>query len=71
MKHLKPGKTNKEDRLNFICYWAEYIRTNPDEKWSTQQKKLIDSQISNANNTFSMIKKEKGLQRALEIFLKR
>ncbi len=70
MKRLKPGKTNEEDRLNFVRYWAEYIRTHPDKDWSEQQKMLIDSQISNANNTFSMIKEKEGLKRALEIFLK-
>jgi hypothetical protein len=42
---MKPGKTNKEDRMNFIKYWAQYIRTHSDKEWSSQQKVLIDSQI--------------------------
>ena len=42
---MKPGKTNKEDRLNFIEFWANYIRTHTDEEWSKQQNVLIDSQI--------------------------
>ncbi len=42
---MKPGKTNKEDRMNFIKYWAEYIRTHSDKEWSSQQKVLIDAQI--------------------------
>jgi len=50
MKKLNPGKNNKESRMNFVKYWAEYVRTNPDEKWSKQQKLLIDSQIKNARN---------------------
>ena len=47
-KFLKPGKTNAEDRMNFVVYWAEYVRTHPDQEWSRQQKVLIDSQITNA-----------------------
>lgn len=42
---MKPGKTNKEDRMNFIKFWAQYIRTHSDKEWSEQQKMLIDSQI--------------------------
>lgn len=50
MKSLKPGKNNKEDRMNFVRYWAEYVRTHNDKDWSKQQKVLIDSQIENARN---------------------
>lgn len=45
---MKPGKTNKEDRLNFVTYWAEYIKTHSDKEWSKQQNVLINSQIQNA-----------------------
>ena len=45
---MKPGKTNKEDRLNFIEFWADYIRTHTDEEWSRQQNVLIDSVIKSA-----------------------
>ena len=48
MKKLKPGKNNKEDRMNFIKYWASYIKNNSDEVWSRQQNILINSQIQNA-----------------------
>lgn len=47
---MKPGKTNKEDRLNFIEFWANYIRTHSDEEWSKQQNLLINSQIKDARN---------------------
>ena len=43
---MKPGKNNKEDRENFIKYWVNYIKTHSDKEWSSQQKVLIDSQIS-------------------------
>ena len=57
MKWLKPGKDNKEDRMNFVEYWAEYVRTHPDKDWSRQQKFLIDSQIKNARQ-FKLTPKE-------------
>ena len=42
---MKPGRTNEEDRLNFVEFWANYIKTHKDEEWSEQQNMLIDSQI--------------------------
>jgi len=42
---MKPGENNREDRLNFVNFWANFIRTHSDEEWSRQQKILIDSQI--------------------------
>jgi len=43
---LKPGKTNKEDRMNFVKFWANYVKTHSDEDWSEQQNVLIDSQVT-------------------------
>ena len=51
MRLLKPGKTNKEDRMNFVEYWANYVRTHPDKEWSRQQNIVINSQIQNARNS--------------------
>ena len=42
---MKPGRTNKEDRLNFIEFWADYVRTHSDEEWSEQQNVLINSVV--------------------------
>lgn len=42
---MKPGKNNKEDRMNFVEFWAEYVRTHSDKEWSRQQNKLINSQL--------------------------
>ena len=48
MNYLKPGKDNREERMNFVKYWAEYVRTHSDIEWSRQQKKLINSQLQSA-----------------------
>jgi len=42
---MKPGKNNKEDRLNFIKFWANYVKSCPDKEWSKQQNIIINSQI--------------------------
>ncbi len=47
---MKPGKTNEEDRLNFIKFWAKYIRTHSDKEWSKQQNILINSQIQSTRS---------------------
>ncbi|MBI4140563.1 hypothetical protein HY485_01865 [Candidatus Woesearchaeota archaeon] len=39
---------NQEERMKFVDYWAEYVRTHPDKDWSKQQAALINSQLSNA-----------------------
>jgi hypothetical protein len=41
---------NKEDRMEFISLWANYVRTHPDKDWSRQQKILIDSQMKRKHN---------------------
>lgn len=42
---MKPGKNNQEDRLNFVKFWANYVRTHSDKEWSEQQNIVIDGQI--------------------------
>jgi len=37
---------NAKERLAFIDFWANYIRTHPDKEWSEQQNIVIDGQIS-------------------------
>ncbi len=37
---------NRQDRLQWIERWAEYVNTHDD--WSQQQKIFIDAQICNA-----------------------
>jgi hypothetical protein len=45
-KFLKPGKDNNEDRINFVKYWADFVRTHDDEEWSEQQNILLNSQYN-------------------------
>jgi len=36
---------NRKERLEFVKFWAEYVKTHSDKEWSEQQKVLIDSQF--------------------------
>ncbi len=46
---------NKKDRLWFVDFWANYVKTHPDEEWSRQQNVLINSIIGkNAGKTLGI-----------------
>lgn len=46
---------NKKDRLWFVDFWANYVKTHPDEEWSRQQNVLINSVIGkNAGRTLKI-----------------
>ncbi len=48
---LKFGKVgNKKERLEFIHYYAEWVKSVPNEVWSRQQAELIDNFMVNATN---------------------
>ena len=40
-------KQNQRERMWFVDYWANYVRTHSDKEWSTQQAVIINSQLSN------------------------
>ena len=52
MKKLKPALTNEEERMNFVEYWANYVKTHDDKVWSRQQNILINSQLQSAQASF-------------------
>jgi hypothetical protein len=43
-------KKNLEERIRFIHYYADWVKKVPNEIWSTQQAKLINSFMKNAKN---------------------
>ncbi len=50
MAKLKVSQDNRESRLFFVEYWAQYIKEHSDQEWGSQQKMLIDSQMLNAKH---------------------
>lgn len=50
LEKIKRAKTEKEknfiERLEFIKFWVNYIKTHDDEDWSRQQNIIINSQMN-------------------------
>jgi len=47
LDELKKFKNqNARERLEFIDFWVNYIKTHSDREWSEQQNVLIDSQVT-------------------------
>lgn len=44
-------RLNNKDRMWFVEYWANYVKTHPDKDWSRQQNVLINSIMKNAKNS--------------------
>lgn len=59
---------NKKERMKFVEFWAEYVRTHPDKEWSMQQNVLINSIMQNAKKP--MITREQYLEIKGEKFRK-
>ena len=57
---MKPGKTNKEDRENFIGFWVEFMKSVPDKEWSAQQVKFINPPIEMTKNFYNSLEKTEG-----------
>lgn len=47
MEKLKRSNNPKEERMNFVDYWAKFIRNNPDE-WGKQHRCFINSLMQSA-----------------------
>jgi hypothetical protein len=45
MELEKEKQKNFEERLKFVDFLSNYIKSHPDKEWSRQQKIIIDSQI--------------------------
>jgi len=51
LEELKSDRQkNSEERMKFVEFWANYVKTHSDKEWSRQQNVLIDSQIESAHN---------------------
>ncbi len=43
MLKLKPSSDNRESRMNFVKFWADYVRTHSDQEWGDQQTGFINA----------------------------
>ncbi len=42
---------NRQERLDGIRQWVEYMREQPPEVWGSQQNELVNSQLESARET--------------------
>ncbi len=48
------------ERMKFVEFWAEYVRTHSDVEWSRQQNVLINSCLKSASMTKEQFLEMKG-----------
>lgn len=58
-------KKNFQQRLEFVRFWANYVRKTPNRVWSKQQADFIDSLLMTANQDVSLYNKVKARVKGL------
>ncbi|MBU0761101.1 MAG: hypothetical protein KJ600_01665 [Nanoarchaeota archaeon] len=53
----KEKQRNFAERIWFIKYWVNYIKTHPAAEWSKEQAAFIDSQFKSAENFWRNLEK--------------
>ena len=51
---------NNKERLKFIDFWANYVKTHPDKVWSKQQNVIINSCLRSTKMTKEQFLHMKG-----------
>lgn len=54
---------NREQRLEQIKRWVEYIETNPPETWGPQLNGLVNSQLESARNADISVEQYRRIRR--------
>ena len=54
---------NAKERMQFVEYWANYVKTHPDKEWSTQQNILINSSFKSAHMSKEQYLAMKGIKK--------
>ena len=62
---------NFRERIWFIKYWADYIKTHPDKEWSKGQAVLIDSQMMSSRHFYKSLEKTEEGRKILSRLMKR
>jgi len=50
-----------EERLNFVRYWAKYVKSTDPKIWSKQQKDFIDSVLKTSRQDLELYLKIKRI----------
>jgi len=60
-----------ENRLEFVRFWAKYVKERDPAIWSKQQKELIDSVIKTALQDVELYLKVKKISKEVKSKIKR
>lgn len=52
---------NKKQRLDFVRFWAKYVKEHKNEVWSSQQAKFINSVLRSSNTDPKLYLKIKNI----------
>lgn len=58
---MASSKRNMKERLWFVRYWANYMKSTPNKVWSKQQALLINSVLKSSSNDPKMYLKIKRM----------
>ncbi len=50
MELMFDKEKNLAERLKFLCFYSQWVKSVPNEVWSKQQADFIDSLFENAKN---------------------
>jgi hypothetical protein len=53
---------NREERLEGIVRWADYVREQPPDVWGPQQNRLVNSQLESARETGLSVEHERRVR---------
>jgi hypothetical protein len=56
---MECSKRDVKERLNFVKFWANYVKNTPNEVWSRQQNVLINSVMKSASQDVELYLKVK------------
>lgn len=55
------NEKNFRNRLEFVRFWADYVRKQPNVVWSRQQADFINSQLRTANQDVELYRRVKEI----------
>ena len=50
MDRFRGAVENREARMNFVEYWAHFVRTHTDQEWGSQHANFINALMQNAKS---------------------
>lgn len=59
---------NRDERIQRVKQWVEYIKSTPVEEWGPQQNRVVNSQLDSAQNSGLSVEHYQRVEAAGEEF---